>query len=456
MLTGFISFSNHFAFRTYALDLGLYTRHAWCYFHGISPDLSMVGLQTHALADHFDLYLLLFSPLVAAGGAITLLVIQWLAFGAGCLLAVRYGIRDKTGIWLGLYFLVLWPVIQSAGFDYHSNVVAAMCWLLWWKLLRDGNTAGSWLALLFIWVGREDMPLWMVFSALGGALVIRSQKKVLLAQAFASAVVFFLIMGVVMPMFPSDGPVSNLGKYSRVSTFFADFPSPASVRELLTALVHSSPGGIIDRMDVRHEFWLFLLLSGGWLLIRRPAYLIMLVPVILSKMWHDNALFGGTLAHYNIPFVPVLIAAAGDYLQASSRPHLRALLLVIPALAVTIRSVDNPANRSAIDNTRFYQLEKFLPEDFAEHAALLAEIPDTAAVSAMSALAPHFSARERIYQFPIARDEVAYIVISHRESTYPITNEERDDYLRGYIQSPEWSLLGRSETISVFERRKNP
>ncbi len=454
VLTGFISFSNHLAFRTYALDLGLYTQHAWNYFNGNSPDLSMVGRTVHALADHFDLYLIFLSPFAALGGAWALLVAQWLSFGVGCSLACRLGRRERTGMFLGLYFVCLWPVIQAAGFDYHSNVIAAMGWLLWWQLMRNRRHAWSWILLILLWVGKEDMPLWMTFSALGGALHFRTHRRTFLLQSGASFIFFLVVIGVLMPAFPSDGAVSNLGKYGMIEQLFSSVtPLVDSLQQLLISLLHSPEGGIIDSRDVRHEFWAFFLLSGGWLLIRRPAFLIMLLPLIFSKMWHDNPLFGGTLAHHNIALVPVLIAAAHDFLKNASHKTAWALLLILPALSVTVRSLDRPVNRSAIANTRFYQFEKFIPKDLSESHALLQEIPHSATVSAMSQYVPHLAGRRYIYEFPVMCEKADYVIITHREETYPLSIEERNRFLEAFTNEAEWENSVSTKAFSIFKRR---
>ena len=72
-----ISFLNHYLFRTYALDLGLYTQALDVYMSGNMPTTSMFQEDYKVLlADHFDFYLPLFSPLKFIFGTYTLLVVQ--------------------------------------------------------------------------------------------------------------------------------------------------------------------------------------------------------------------------------------------------------------------------------------------------------------------------------------------------------------------------------------------
>ena len=72
-----ISLVNHYLFKTYALDLGLYTNAMYDYAHFRMDDCSMFLTEPRSvLSAHFDLYLVLLSPLVYIFGSYTLLVVQ--------------------------------------------------------------------------------------------------------------------------------------------------------------------------------------------------------------------------------------------------------------------------------------------------------------------------------------------------------------------------------------------
>ena len=72
-----ISLVNHFLFKTYGLDLGLYTHVMHDFLHFSIDDCSMFKEAPQSiLAAHFDLYLLLLSPLVCLFGSYTLLIVQ--------------------------------------------------------------------------------------------------------------------------------------------------------------------------------------------------------------------------------------------------------------------------------------------------------------------------------------------------------------------------------------------
>ena len=65
-----ISLVNHYLFKTYGLDLGLYTHAMYDFVHGRIDDCSMFKeTQQSILGAHFDLYLFILSPLVFIFGS---------------------------------------------------------------------------------------------------------------------------------------------------------------------------------------------------------------------------------------------------------------------------------------------------------------------------------------------------------------------------------------------------
>src|SRR5690554_1823649 len=80
LLYATISLVNHYLFRTYALDLGLYTNTIYKYAHFQMADSEMIkSVSEPILGGHFDLYLIIFSPLVYLFGTYTLLIVQVVA-----------------------------------------------------------------------------------------------------------------------------------------------------------------------------------------------------------------------------------------------------------------------------------------------------------------------------------------------------------------------------------------
>ena len=125
---GLISLVNHYYFRTYTLDLGAYTNALYDYAHFSANDSSAFNeAPENLLADHFDLYLPLFSPLSYLFGTYTLLIVQLIATLAGAIGVYRYfeytHPQQNIRKFALIYFLLFFGVFAAFSFDYHSNVV---------------------------------------------------------------------------------------------------------------------------------------------------------------------------------------------------------------------------------------------------------------------------------------------------------------------------------------------
>ena len=115
------------------------------------PDLSMFGREPAlALSDHFDLYLMLLSPLVYVFGTYTLLIVQIAAVLLG-----GWGVYKLIGLYTDddgmpllamAAFLFSFGVIHPFAFDYHSNVLTAM--MLPWMLYFLKQKSMPWLPSL--------------------------------------------------------------------------------------------------------------------------------------------------------------------------------------------------------------------------------------------------------------------------------------------------------------------
>ncbi|MBI1267924.1 MAG: DUF2079 domain-containing protein [Cryomorphaceae bacterium] len=449
-----ISFPNHFTFRTYALDLGLYTNIAWGYLNGTTSGFQMLGIDRHPFADHADFYLLFFAPIVLILGSVGLLIAQWVAVVIAAFKSLRIG-DFTTDNWLfPLYMLALWPLSNALAYDYHSVLISAMLWLGWWHASANGKWRASWIFLIFIWLGKENMPLWMAFSTSGFAFLYPQFRKQVLAQTAASILVFIFILGAFMPWFSSGESVSNLGKYSLLGTSASSaLQALGNPGLLLEALWHSKANGRLITGDVKIEFWIFFALSGGWLFIRKPAYMWMIIPIILQKMWHDNERFGGTIGHYSIELLPVMLVAGIDFYKSIPNKKVFILALVLPALLVTFRSMDRPVDRSNQAQIRFYKKTHYYRKGQTESHALLQLIPSNASISAMSPVVPHFACRNNIYQYPTKSDDAAFLVLMKTEQCFPMPCEERDQDLKMLKENNSYELFGETDLMAVFKRK---
>ncbi len=134
-----ISLVNHYCFRTYALDLGAYTNALYDYFHFQWNDSAVFKeLGENLLADHFDLYLIIFSPFSLFFGSYTLLIVQIVFILLGGVGVHRYFLlSEKTNkycftrhnIFLPVFRADLCPFIRLSQ-QCHSRFTFAVVFLL--------------------------------------------------------------------------------------------------------------------------------------------------------------------------------------------------------------------------------------------------------------------------------------------------------------------------------------
>ena len=184
LLYALISLVNHYLFKTYALDLGLYTHAMYDYAHFRVADCSLFkDVPYSLLSDHFDLYLPLLSPLIYVFGSYTLLIVQIVAVLLGgwgvYKLIDLYTDDDWMPVLASAVFFFSFGIIQAIAFDFHSNVLASMMlpWLLYFIKKRQFVLSALFVVLFVI--GKENMSLWLFFIAIGLMWDYRKDRKAL-------------------------------------------------------------------------------------------------------------------------------------------------------------------------------------------------------------------------------------------------------------------------------------
>ena len=172
VLYSLISLVNHYNFRTYALDLGAYTNALYDYIHFQWNDSSVFKeTEENLLADHFDLYLIIFSPLSLIFKSYTLLIIQIFSILSGGIGIYKYfTLFSKNGnirIFATIYFYSFFGVFSAVSCDYHSNVVAASLLPWFFYFLKKERLIAASLMLLFIVISKENISLWLAFICIG-------------------------------------------------------------------------------------------------------------------------------------------------------------------------------------------------------------------------------------------------------------------------------------------------
>jgi uncharacterized membrane protein len=456
------SLVNHYQFRTFALDLGLYTNALFDYRELSWNDSSTFRAEPeNLLADHMDLYLIFFAPLSWLFGTYTLLIVQIVAILAGGIGVWRFfDLRQPLQPikWIALiYFYCFYGIYSALSFDYHSSVVAA-CLLPWYFVAMEQNKA--WRAhflLLMIICAKENMGLWMFFVCTAVAWLNKEQSSVRnrgILHACAALIAFVVITKFLIPSFSNHGEFRQF-QYSILGDSYAE-----AIKSICTSPLYVlkylfiSHRADIETHHIKFELYVMLILSGFLLLIKRPIYLWMLIPIFFQKVFHNNSAMWGTQAHYSMEFAPVLAIGIFDGLSGLKRSRFRHFLgicIVLLTAYATGRMLQQTLMPWDVAKGRFYSKEHFHRDYNVERARqLLFDLPPNAVISAQSPFVAQLALRETIYQFPIIKD-AEYIVLSTHESPYPDNDEQFKQRIIALKADPKWELI-LDEDLLIFKR----
>ncbi len=457
ILYSLISFVNHYCFRTYALDLGLYTNALYDYAHFQWNDSSVFKeINENLLTDHFDFYLILFSPFSYVFGTYTLLVMQIffvLLGGVGVYRTVQvYTFNSSLSLWATVYFYLFFGVFSALSFDYHSNVVAAALVPWFFYFFHQRKMVKTSLVFVAILISKENISLWMIFVCLGLLFNYKKDKlaqKYLFAFASFSALYFITIIYFVMPAL-SVGSMYQHFDYHCLGNDFKSalvflFSHPIDSLKLLFVNHSGNPSG--DYVKV--EAYILLLVSGMYMLFFKPQYLLMLVPIFCQKMYHDNMQMWSVITHYCIEFAPVF--AIGIFTSIKSKNALM-LPVLVGCVISTFRVMDNTLISTDRERIRVY-----VPNHYRRNYDVkiiheeLNRIPAEAVISAQSNYLPHLALRDKIYQFPIVKD-AEFIIFSSIEQPYPLNKEEFEKFTQELMNSPQWKIQFKGEGVVILKR----
>ena len=460
-----ISLVNHYNFRTYALDLGAYTNALYDYSHFQFNDCT-VFKQTaeNLLADHFDFYLILLSPFSFIFKSYTLLLAQLFFVLIGGLGVYKYfrqtSVTAHLALPASLYFYLFFGVFSAISYDYHSNVIAASLvpWLFYSFKQRKMVISG--ILLLFIVISKENISLWMTFVFIGLMVEFKSDKTLRNycgGFALASFLYFILITTVVMPALSNNNSYPHFNyaalgsNYSEAFLFLVQHPVD-SIRMLFVNQTQNPLGDY-----VKLELHVLLLISGLPLLIRKPHFFIMLIPIYVQKFFHDNYLMWGIYGQYSIEFAPILaigiFSAIGSF-KSRKWSKILIIIVLIGAFASTFRLMDNTVVHNDKSKIRVYKSNHYYRDfDVKQTHQLLATIPADAIVSAQSPFLPQLALRDYIYQFPIVKD-ATYIVYSKNEGTYPLEKDTFFQQISYFENSPEWTVFAKNDYITILFKKQ--
>jgi uncharacterized membrane protein len=462
-----ISIVNHYVFRTYALDLGLYTQAAYQYAHFNMANSTMIRPYLEPLLGiHFDLYLALFSPLIYVFGTYTLLIVQIIALLLGGVGVYQYFklLHPKEhgiAVLAMVYFYSFFGVFSAISFDYHSVVVAASIvpWLF--IFIRKERFLISGLLLILILISQENISLWMFFVFIGLIIEYRKHRKSLIfLSLFAciSLLYFYLVVYHFIPYF------SNSNKYVGFAYEILGKTPIEAIQFILTSPIKSIELLFVNHLGrpyfdyIKIEFHIFVVLSGLIFLIKKPAYLLMLVPLYAQKLYHDRSSMWSFGGQYVIEFAPILAIGIFSVMATIKNKNLKlifSIFLFIGTIGVTQRMMENTIQYMVKSSVRFYTQDHYKRNYNVKRAhEILQLIPKNAKVSSQSQFTSHLALREHIYQFPIISD-AEYIIYSLKEGPYPTDQKKFDDQITDLLESKTWVQIVSENDIRILKKIKD-
>jgi len=465
LIYGLIAFVNHYCFRTFALDLGVYTNALYDYAHGQWNDASLFKEQPrNLLSDHLDFTLIFLGPISHLLGQYTLQFAQicFMLFGGLGIykFLLEKNINSTMAFIATVHFFLFFGIYAALSFDYHSNVLAAMLlpWFLLFLQRKDLVKASVFFFLMLLC--KESIALWLASVCFALIIEYRKDKKSVLYLSLAtlfSFAYFFLAIKFIMPALSPEKAYGHF-KYHVLGTDYLDALKNVIFHPLdfLKHLIFNHTGN--PRYDwVKIEFYSFIAFSGAIVLFLKPSYLLMLFLPIVSKMCYDDPAIWSIDCHYSIEFAPVislgLFLVLGKLKSLNLQRNL-AILACVFTFAVSIRLMDHTIYKHDYTRLRIYQKGHYSRgHNIQIIHQYLKQIPTNAAVSAQSPILPHLAYRDQAYQYPLVKN-AEYIVVSRIEpETYPIDKQSLIRGLNDSIASGRWTVVVDCLEISILKKK---
>lgn len=432
-----ISIVNHLNLQTFALDLGLYNNTIYSYAHFKLNQSSLILPYVSArnqLSDHFDLMLMLISPLYFIFGSYTLLIIQIAAILFGGLGVYKYVKHLSSSICYAnlalIHFLVLWGIYAALSFDYHSNVVAAMFipWLFYAVKIKHRLLALCVTVAAIIC--KENIALYWFFL-LAGLLVANYKYKtlryLLAGLAILCLVYFYAVMFIFIPNLLPKGVTYIHFEYSCLGENFYEAIRTVITKPLYTLkLMFNDWKNRPDTAGIKPELHLYVLLCGGFTMFTRPQFILPAAIIYAQKLFHNDYTKWGILGQYSIEFVPLICLSLFIFLHQFKNKNGLAVIFIVISSALTIKSFYGTYSkwhhqrRVNIFSSSHYQSAI----EVKKVIKVIKNIPQHLKVSCSTQLAPHIANRDTLYQFPFIGNADLIILLKNPDTFYPL-NEER-------------------------------
>ena len=378
-----------------------------------------------------------------------------------------------------LYLLA--PARQAAALsDFHTVAITAPLFLLALDALDTGKTFLFLLASLLCLIGREDTAIIVITLALYAVVFHPRLRRPALILTGVSLVYLYLATRVIMPYYNGLAGPTYLYRYTHFG---------ANVREMAQNMFYQPQlyWNWFRRPDIS-VYLAGLLATGGLVALAGPEILAIVLPMVMLNALANTGWPSSGGAHYSVALVPFLVGAAavgltrlgqwttmaidrwgrrGQRSTVEERP-LPPLsnLSLLPALPAANLPVRGPATLFvilALAVTLRFQIEQGVAP-FSQRwswaapnthhrlgAEILEMVPAEVPVSAQSALYPHLSHRQGIYQFPTIAD-AEYIALDVTNRPAPLDYPSYFQHVQLALANPDFGSLTAADGYLLLQR----
>jgi hypothetical protein len=458
-----IPLCNHYYLRTYAFDFTAYNFAFYDYAHlRISPcPIYLFPYNVTFLQDHFSITLMLFAPLYWLlgwlTGTYTLLIIQWAIVIIGARATYQLILLKTNDNHLSLmgalyYFLLLGRYTSAAG-DCNLAIMGSAFVPVFLYYFEKEKTTATFLCFLLLIFNREDYALWLIFIC-GFLMILHRGNKPKFKRAallfLLSVLFFFVIFQWIIPALEDENKKYTLFNFAVLGKTPAEalafvFQHPVQAFKLL----YTNHSGSNYYDGIKQEFYWVYFLSGGFLLLYRPWFLLPFIPIVAKKMYNDDPLRWSMESFYSIEIVSLMPVLAFIIIARFSSQTLKLVLawaLCFCAVVVTGVELTKPAeqHKALLGDTRksnfldgsFYTSDY----DVKEVYKAMELIPDTAVVCASGKISQHLAFRKKIYYFPRI-DDAQYVFVIKKNDNWPISQERIDTLIHELRTKQDFETL---------------
>lgn len=466
---------NHYYFRTFAFDYGVYNFAFYDYAHlRVSPcPLYLQPYNITFLQDHFSLTLFFFSPLYWLlnwlTGTYTLLIIQWtcIVYGAWATYKlVELKTQDfKLGLLSLIYYFVLYGRYSAYGADCNLAIIGSALITVFLYYFEAKKNTPALIVFVFLLCNREDFPLWLIFICLLLLIIHRkdvdkNQFKLSAILLSASFLFFIITLKYIIPALEDENKKFDLFNYAALGN------TPLEALQFILQhpnktfnLLFTNPTGEACYNDVKANFYFLYLISGAFILFLRPVYLIPFIPLIAKKMFNDDVIRWSIESYYTIEVasvLPVFVFFAINEMNKKLVKYISAFLVCAGSVAVTgynFNELHHQCEMGSDEKYNFFRKSFYgstLPIDEIYKAYKL--IPADAKVSASSKMTTHLAQRKKIYYFAKVAD-AEYVFLLKKGDTWPLSKENFDKELAKLTSSPDWQTLVDNKDFILLHRK---